>query len=283
MGQGLGHSGLALTPVALTEIGYFGPAIIAALVGGDIAANEDARRHPENDPRSLRPPRRDPRRQSPRPLHLHPRRPPGLRGHRHRRRHDRMGIPPTRKHQRHPDLRRARTPAHLRRNRDLLPARHRARQLRPLPLRRHPAKRRRRRRHDLLRPRPRRPGRPTRNQRRPTLHPHQPVPHLARPLPNTHQLEPDRTRPLGLSPLHRPATHRRLDHLPPPRRRQLAAQHQILGKEDDRPPVIPVRVQRGWDWRDGSAGLGRVDIRSFSFCRCLLTSNSPSGGHADPT
>lgn len=42
MGQGLRHSGLALAPVALTEIGYFGPAIIAALVGGDIVANEDA-------------------------------------------------------------------------------------------------------------------------------------------------------------------------------------------------------------------------------------------------
>jgi ABC-2 type transport system permease protein len=42
MGQGLRHSGLALTPVVLKEIAYFGPAIIAALVGGDIVANEDA-------------------------------------------------------------------------------------------------------------------------------------------------------------------------------------------------------------------------------------------------
>jgi len=41
MGQGLRHSGLALTPVVLKEIAYFGPAIIAALVGGDIVANED--------------------------------------------------------------------------------------------------------------------------------------------------------------------------------------------------------------------------------------------------
>src|SRR5438552_1502976 len=41
MGQGLRHSGLALTPVVMTEIGYFGPMIIAALVGGDIVANED--------------------------------------------------------------------------------------------------------------------------------------------------------------------------------------------------------------------------------------------------
>jgi ABC-2 type transport system permease protein len=42
MGQGLRHSGLALTPVVLKEIAYFGPAIIAALVAGDIVANEDA-------------------------------------------------------------------------------------------------------------------------------------------------------------------------------------------------------------------------------------------------
>jgi ABC-2 type transport system permease protein len=42
MGQGLRHSGLALTPVVLKEIAYFGPAIIAALVGGDIVANEDS-------------------------------------------------------------------------------------------------------------------------------------------------------------------------------------------------------------------------------------------------
>jgi ABC-2 type transport system permease protein len=42
MGRGLRHSGLALTPVVLKEIAYFGPAIIAALVGGDIVANEDA-------------------------------------------------------------------------------------------------------------------------------------------------------------------------------------------------------------------------------------------------
>lgn len=41
MGQGLRHSGLALTPVVLKEIAYFGPAIIVALVGGDIVANED--------------------------------------------------------------------------------------------------------------------------------------------------------------------------------------------------------------------------------------------------
>jgi len=41
MGHGLRHSGLALTPVVLKEIAYFGPAIIAALVGGDIVANED--------------------------------------------------------------------------------------------------------------------------------------------------------------------------------------------------------------------------------------------------
>jgi ABC-2 type transport system permease protein len=41
MGQGLRHSGLALTPVVLKEVAYFGPAIIAALVGGDIVANED--------------------------------------------------------------------------------------------------------------------------------------------------------------------------------------------------------------------------------------------------
>ena len=32
---------LALTPVVLKEIAYFGPAIIAALVAGDIVANED--------------------------------------------------------------------------------------------------------------------------------------------------------------------------------------------------------------------------------------------------
>jgi ABC-2 type transport system permease protein len=42
MGQGLRHSGLALTPVVLKEIAYFGPAIIAALVAGDIVANEDS-------------------------------------------------------------------------------------------------------------------------------------------------------------------------------------------------------------------------------------------------
>jgi ABC-2 type transport system permease protein len=41
MGAGLRHSGLALTPVVLKEIAYFGPAIIAALVAGDIVANED--------------------------------------------------------------------------------------------------------------------------------------------------------------------------------------------------------------------------------------------------
>jgi ABC-2 type transport system permease protein len=41
MGQGLRHSGLALTPVVHKEIAYFGPAIIAALVGGDIVVNED--------------------------------------------------------------------------------------------------------------------------------------------------------------------------------------------------------------------------------------------------
>ena len=41
MGAGLRHSGLALTPVVLKEIAYFGPAIVAALVGGDIVANED--------------------------------------------------------------------------------------------------------------------------------------------------------------------------------------------------------------------------------------------------
>jgi ABC-2 type transport system permease protein len=41
MGQGLRHSGLALTPVVLKEVAYFGPAIIAALVSGDIVANED--------------------------------------------------------------------------------------------------------------------------------------------------------------------------------------------------------------------------------------------------
>jgi ABC-2 type transport system permease protein len=41
MGAGLRRSGLALTPVVLKEIAYFGPAIIAALVAGDIVANED--------------------------------------------------------------------------------------------------------------------------------------------------------------------------------------------------------------------------------------------------
>jgi ABC-2 type transport system permease protein len=41
MGVGLRHSGLALTPVVLKEVAYFGPAIIAALVAGDIVANED--------------------------------------------------------------------------------------------------------------------------------------------------------------------------------------------------------------------------------------------------
>jgi ABC-2 type transport system permease protein len=41
MGAGLRHSGLALAPVVLKEIAYFGPAIIAALVAGDIVANED--------------------------------------------------------------------------------------------------------------------------------------------------------------------------------------------------------------------------------------------------
>jgi ABC-2 type transport system permease protein len=41
MGAGLRHSGLALTPVVLKEVAYFGPAIIAALVAGDIVANED--------------------------------------------------------------------------------------------------------------------------------------------------------------------------------------------------------------------------------------------------
>jgi ABC-2 type transport system permease protein len=41
MGQGLRHSGLALTPVVLKEVAYFGPAILAALVAGDIVAVED--------------------------------------------------------------------------------------------------------------------------------------------------------------------------------------------------------------------------------------------------
>jgi ABC-2 type transport system permease protein len=41
MGQGLRHSGLALAPVVLKEVAYFGPIIIAALVAGDIVANED--------------------------------------------------------------------------------------------------------------------------------------------------------------------------------------------------------------------------------------------------
>lgn len=41
MGAGLRHSGLALVPVVLKEIAYFGPAIIAALVAGDIVASED--------------------------------------------------------------------------------------------------------------------------------------------------------------------------------------------------------------------------------------------------
>ena len=42
MGAGLRHSGLALTPVVLKEVAYFGPAILAALVAGDIVAVEDA-------------------------------------------------------------------------------------------------------------------------------------------------------------------------------------------------------------------------------------------------
>ena len=41
MGTGLRHSGLSLTPVVLKEIAYFGPAILAALVAGDIVAVED--------------------------------------------------------------------------------------------------------------------------------------------------------------------------------------------------------------------------------------------------
>jgi ABC-2 type transport system permease protein len=41
MGQGLRHSGLALAPVVLKEVAYFGPIIIAALVAGDIVANEE--------------------------------------------------------------------------------------------------------------------------------------------------------------------------------------------------------------------------------------------------
>jgi ABC-2 type transport system permease protein len=42
MGRGLRHSGLALAPVVLKEVAYFGPIIIAALVAGDIVANEDS-------------------------------------------------------------------------------------------------------------------------------------------------------------------------------------------------------------------------------------------------
>ena len=41
MGDGLRHSGLALTPVVLKEMAYFGPTIIAALVAGEMVANED--------------------------------------------------------------------------------------------------------------------------------------------------------------------------------------------------------------------------------------------------
>jgi hypothetical protein len=41
MGHGLRHSGLALTPVVLKEMAYFGPTIIAALVAGEMVANED--------------------------------------------------------------------------------------------------------------------------------------------------------------------------------------------------------------------------------------------------
>jgi ABC-2 type transport system permease protein len=41
MGAGLRHSGLALVPVVLKEISYFGPAFIAAIVAGDIVASED--------------------------------------------------------------------------------------------------------------------------------------------------------------------------------------------------------------------------------------------------
>jgi ABC-2 type transport system permease protein len=41
LGQGLHHSGLALLPVVLSEINFIGPAMLAALVAGDIVAGED--------------------------------------------------------------------------------------------------------------------------------------------------------------------------------------------------------------------------------------------------
>lgn len=41
LGPALRHSGLALTPVVITEVNYIGPAILVALVAGDIVAGED--------------------------------------------------------------------------------------------------------------------------------------------------------------------------------------------------------------------------------------------------
>jgi ABC-2 type transport system permease protein len=41
LGPGLRHSGLALLPVVLSEINFIGPAILVALVAGDIVAGED--------------------------------------------------------------------------------------------------------------------------------------------------------------------------------------------------------------------------------------------------
>lgn len=41
LGTGLRHSGLSLLPVVLTEINFVGPAILVALVAGDIVAGED--------------------------------------------------------------------------------------------------------------------------------------------------------------------------------------------------------------------------------------------------
>ena len=130
MGAGLRHSGLALTPVVLKEIAYFGPAIVAALVGGDIVANEDGGGTLKTIlVRSVR--------QGPGAVLLRRRRAARLRGGGHRRRRRRLGVPSACERQRTTHLRRAGARVDVRCDRRLRRAGDRDRQLRPAALGRH--------------------------------------------------------------------------------------------------------------------------------------------------
>jgi hypothetical protein len=173
--------------------------------------------------RPLCPPRRDPRREGARPLHLRRRRAACVRGHRGRRRHARLRIPSAREHQRpaHLGRARARAHAHLRRDRCLRRADDRDRQLRPAALGRHPAERRRRRRHDLLRARPRRSWPRCRRSRARARTSSSPSCTRGTAPSRHNELGADRARDLDLDPLRCASSGRRVDCLPPPRRHEL--------------------------------------------------------------